>query len=436
MRLIRLSIIAIAAVILSACSCPKSMEEQLLGLENVTSVTKMESTEFGEKFVLTFEQPIDHKDPSKGVFNQRVFVCHVHPDSATVVVAEGYGAQYAARTGYRDEISRIFNTNNIVVEHRYFLESTPYPETAPEEIDWSYLNAENAANDIHNVITALKSIYDGKWISTGISKGGQNTMIHRSYFPEDVDVSVPYVGPVCKALVDGRHEKFLADYAGTPADREIIFNYQVELLKRKDKIFPKFDSLCKANSLEFNIPTGEIFDLCLLEFPFAFWQWGYPTTEIPSVKSSDQEIFNYMMKIASPDYFEKWSTTAPFFVQAAKELGYYGYDMTPFKKYQKYFDLKTTEDYLHRTVLPQGIRFEFDDYLYKKLTDFISSTDARMVFIYGQFDPWSAVMPDDPGKENIKFFIEPWGSHRARIGTFDEETQNEIKSILSGWLYN
>ena len=47
-----------------------------------------------------------------------------------------------------------------------------------------------------------------------------------------------------------------------------------------------------------------------------------------------------MMKIASPDYFEKWSTTAPFFVQAAKELGYYGYDMTPFKKYQKYFDLK------------------------------------------------------------------------------------------------
>ena len=96
MRLIRLSIIAIAAVILSACSCPKSMEEQLLGLENVTSVTKMESTEFGEKFVLTFEQPIDHKDPSKCVFNQRVFVCHVHPDSAT----GADGIQPAGDPGY------------------------------------------------------------------------------------------------------------------------------------------------------------------------------------------------------------------------------------------------------------------------------------------------------------------------------------------------
>ncbi len=436
MHLIKLSFIALSAALLSACSTSKTFEERLENLDNVTSVTKMESTEFGEKYLLTFEQPIDHKDPSKGHFTQRVFLGHVHADSATVVVAEGYGAQYAARTGYRDEISKLFNTNNIVVEHRYFLESTPYPETAPQEINWEYLNAENAANDIHNVIESLKEIYDEKWISTGISKGGQNTMIHRAYFPEDVDISVPYVGPVCKALVDGRHEKFIAEYCGTPADREIIYNYQVELLKRKDRIFPKFESYCKANNLQFNIPTAEIYDLCMLEFSFAFWQWGYPTTEIPTAKSSDEEIFDYLIKIASPDYFEKWSSTAPFFVQAAKELGYYSYDMTPFEKYKKYFDLKTTEDYLHRTVLPQGIRFEFDDYLYHKLSDFILSTDAKMIFIYGQFDPWSAVMPSDPGKENIKFFIEPWGSHRARIGTFDEQTQQEIKSIISGWLYN
>lgn len=436
MRLFKLSLIAFVATLLASCSTTKTLEEQLLALDNVKSVEKMESSEFGQKYILIFEQPIDHKDPSKGTFTQRVFLGHVHTDSASVVVAEGYGAQYAARTGYRDEISKLYNTNNIVVEHRYFLESTPYPDTAPEAINWEYLNAENAANDLHNVVAALKEIYDGKWISTGISKGGQNTMIYRAYFPNDVDISVPYVGPVCRDLVDGRHEEFIANYAGTPADREIIHNFQVELLKRKETLFPLFESYCKANSLEFNIPTREIYDLCMLEFSFAFWQWGYPTTEIPTAKASDKEIFDYMMKIASPDYFEKWSTTAPFFVQAAKELGYYGYDMTPFKEYKKYFDLKTTEDYLHRTVLPQGIRFKFDDYLYNKLTAFFLTTDAKMLFIYGQFDPWSAVMPANPDKENIKFFIEPWGSHRARIGTFDSETQEEIKSILGEWLYN
>ena len=32
-------------------------------------------------------------------------------------------------------------------------------------------------------------------LATGISKGGQATMFYRSYFPDDVDISVPYVAP-------------------------------------------------------------------------------------------------------------------------------------------------------------------------------------------------------------------------------------------------
>ena len=75
-------------------------------------------------------------------------------------------------------------------------------------------------------------------------------------------------------------------------------------------------------------------------------------------------------------------------------------------------------------MLPQGVDLEFSDYLYNKISAFLLSTDARMLFIYGQFDPWSAVMPADPHKDN-----------RARIATFDEATQKEIKSILSQWLY-
>ena len=142
-----------------------------------------------------------------------------------------------------------------------------------------------------------------------------------------------------------------------------------------------------------------------------------------------------MIKISPPDYFVKWSATSPVFVQAATELGYYGYDMKQFKKYSKYFSIKNTKDYMQKLLLPQNREFPFSDYLYNKISAFLLSTDARMLFIYGQFDPWSAVMPADPTKDNIKFFIQPGGSHRARIATFDEATQKEIKSILSQWLY-
>ena len=157
--------------------------------------------------------------------------------------------------------------------------------------------------------------------------------------------------------------------------------------------------------------------------------------QIPGKDASDKEVFDYLMAICPPDYFVKWNATSPFFVQAAKELGYYGYDMKPFKEYRKYFSIKNTKNYLQKLMLPQGVDLEFSDYLYCKISGFLLSTDARMLFIYGQFDPWSAVMPSDPHKDNLKFFIQPGGSHRARIATFDEATQKEIKSILSQWLY-
>lgn len=430
------AVMALAFLLAGNTLYGQSFKEKLESIPQVKSVIELESSEFGEKYLCLFEQPIDHKDLSKGTFTQRIFVGHVDCDSATVIVTEGYAGNYAMRPAYRDEISRMFNTNNILVEHRYFAESSPYKGLEPSEIDWTYLNGENASNDLHNVTTAFKSLYNGKWISTGISKGGQNTMIYRTFFPDDVDLSVPYVGPLCRAAQDGRHESFIADFVGTPQERERVLNFQIEILKRKERLLPAFDSLCKANKLEFNLPVDHIYDYNLLEFSFAFWQWGYPVDQIPSCDASDKELFNYFISVCSPDYFVKWSATTPFFVQAAKELGYYGYDLKPFRKYRKLFSINNTRDYLHKIMLPQGKKFQFSTKLYHHISAFLLETDAKFIFIYGEFDPWTAVKPADPHKENMKFYIHPEGSHRARISSFDPFTQAQIKSEIADVLYN
>lgn len=412
----------------------QNLMEQLASMPRVCDVQKLESTVFPEKYLIIFEQPIDHSNPAAGTFKQRVFICNVHPDSATVVVCEGYGAQYAMRPGYRDEVSRIFNTNNIVVEHRYFLESIPFEKgTAPEDVNWNYLTTRNGAGDLHDVVTALKALYSGKWISTGISKGGQTTALYRWYYPEDVDISVPYVAPLCRDAQDGRHEPFIADFVGTPSDRKKVKDFQTTVLKRRKAIQPWIDSVSKANQYEFNIPIEEVYDYCALEFSFAFWQWGAPVADIPSKKATDREVFNYLMQISDPSYFVSWSPTSPFFVQAAKELGYYGYDTAPFKRYLK---IKSADGYLQTLFMPKGWTFTFDDNIYESMTEFIRTTDKKMLFIYGEFDPWSAVKVEDPHTPNVKVFVDPAGSHRARIGTFPEDTQKEIISILSGWLYD
>ncbi len=401
---------------------------------------------YSKKYQLFVEQPIDHTNPAIGTFKQKVVLFHCGYDRPMVLVTEGYTSR-GANPNYSNELSTMFNTNMIEVEHRYFKESIPFMQDnsniTDETLDWSYMTAKNEAADLHRVNLLFKKIYSGKWIATGISKGGQTAMFYTTYYPDDIDISVPYVGPLCKGQEDGRHEPFLAKFVGTEKDRRILKDFQIEFLKRREKITPMFEELSKKENLTYKMPLSAVYDYCVLEFPFAFWQWGYKTDIVPDPETaSDKEMFDFLVKTSGPDYFAEGGTTAPFFVQAAKELGYYGYDTKAFKGL---LTVKDAEGYLNKLFVPQSQKFSFDKYLYKDIKKFLKNTDSKMMFIYGEFDPWSAVMPVAPvknealkekgkGRESMHLFVEPGGSHRARINTLPEPMRKEAVSILKKWL--
>ena len=405
-----------------------ALQDKLKAITNITEIKPLESAEFAEKYVTYFTQPLDHDRPELGNFRQRVIVSHVGFDRPTVIVTEGYGAGYALYPKYREELSRMFNTNMIFVEYRYFLESTPEPR------DWQYLTAESSADDLHAVREAFKSIYPGKWIATGISKGGQTAMLYRTFYPNDVDITVPYVGPLCYGVEDGRHEPFLRQ-VGTEEERRKIEDFQLEALKRKATLLPRFEAHCQEKKYKFNAPIEEIYDYSVLEYSFALWQWGTPVSTIPANDADDDAIYKHLMDISEPSYFAKGGGNESFFVQAARELGYYGYDIRPFKKY---LSIKSSKGYLKRLMLPDDAKnTKFDKTLSKKITKFLKKNDPKMVFIYGEIDPWSAAAPfwlDTSKKENMHIFVEPRGSHRARINTLPEEMKQEAISIIKGWL--
>lgn len=166
---------------------------------------------------------------------------------------------------------------------------------------------------------------------------------------------------------------------------------------------------------------------------FCPWQWGTPVSSIPATTASDDEIFAHLLDISNPDYFIADSPTASFFVQAARELGYYGYDTKPFKKY---LSIQSSKDYLHRLMLPEELKdMPFDKTLSKKITKFLKENDPKMIFIYGQNDPWTAAgVTWLKGKKNIHVFVEPGGSHRARIGTLPDVQKQEAISLINKWL--
>ena len=406
-----------------------SFIDQIAHLEGVNNLTVLKTDNFVDKCVFFIEQPLNHQDTTKGVFKQRVFVSHKGFDRPTVLVTEGYGAAYGANARYTNELADLFNTNLVVVEHRYFLESTPVPR------NWEYLTAENSANDLHRIFTTLKTVYPQKWISTGVSKGGQTTMIYQTFFPNDMDIAVPYVGPLNRGVEDGRHEIFLRELVGTSQDRATIQAFQLEILKRRSKLMPLFEAHCNERKFEFRTSLDEIYDLSVMEYPFAHWQYGTTIDKIPAPTASDEELFSQFIAVSSPRYFQDFSTIESFYVQAERELGYYGYDLEPFAAF---LTIKSDKGYLKKLVVPKDADVTFDKTLYDKICAYLEKEDPHMVFIYGEYDPWSATAADVSvnmkNKQNIIVAYVPKGSHNANIRRLPEELQKRVIDTITKWL--
>lgn len=404
--------------------------KRLAALPGVSNVETLKSKHFPEKYVFFIKQQLDGKDASKGSFEQRIILCHRGFDRPTVLVTEGYNANYAMREGYIEELSQIFDTNVICAEYRYFDKSMPNP------CNWDFLTVENSLYDLHNINTTLHALYNGKWIATGISKGGQTTMFYRAFFPNDVDISVPYVAPLNKGVEDSRPEKFLQHQVSTKGNRQKVLDFQLLLFKRKAALMPMFEKYCADNKYVFNAPIDEIFDFTVLEYSFAFWQWGYNIKRIPTNDATDKQALDYLLRISDPGYFTNQTPSVSFNVQAAKELGYYSYYTKPFKKY---LSIKTAKGYLKRLMLPAGTEnTKFSAELYKRTVEFLSKNDPKMVYIYGDVDPWTASgvyrQSFTKNKKNLHVYMRPGGSHYTRILTFGEPTQKEIIDLICGWL--
>ena len=424
----RILLLVLAAVFVLPAVARTPLQQRLEKLERAVEVTPLESTRFDEKYELVLRQPLDWQAPEKGSFTHRIVVSHAGFDRPTILVTEGYGAKYAYRPDYREELSQLLDANIVFVEHRYFLGSTPDPR------DWHYLTAEASACDLHDVRQLLGAIYPGKWIATGISKGGTTTMLYATFFPGDVDGYVPYVGPVNRSREDGRHEKFLRR-VGTADERAAVERFQTEVLRRRDRLMPRFEAYCREKGYEFRAPLTEIYDLCALEYAFSFWQWGSNSYEIPATSATDDELFDYFIGAVDPEYFVRETPTTSFFVQAARELGYYGYDTRPLRKY---LSIRNSKDYLRRIFLPDELRdLDFDRTLYRRMHRYLKREDPNMVRIYGANDPWTAsgaAWAVTPRKRNMKLFVQPGGSHRTRIATLPEPMREEAIAAIRGWL--
>lgn len=398
---------------------PEDLLKQIAIVDSFKTITN--DPLFKSTYVVWFRMPVDHNNPNGAQFPLKLYYSHKDFNRPMVVVIDGY-TMYTSKP---NELTRILDANQLTIEHRFFDQSRP-----KDSIPWSYLNVRQAAADQHKIIEAFKPFYTEKWASTGISKSGQATIYHRRFYPKDVDVSVPYVAPLNFSSEEPRVYDFLGK-VGTDECRKRIYEYQTELFEKKKEIFPMFQKLATEKGWEFIMGLDRAYDLSVLEYSFAFWQWGTPCDIIPSKNATAEDLFKHLKAINPFTFFEEKSIESirPFFFQAMTEIGMYGYEIKPFQKY-----LKDTVNIIFDFTMPKGYKATFNSETMRDVDAWLKENGNNMLYIYGQNDAWSATAVDPGKKTNAVIMFNPGGSHSSRIKHFPAELRDSIYSVLERWM--
>ncbi len=398
-----------------------SLEQKLKKLFPDAEITQMESKDFyTESYQMVLNEPLDHQNPKSGTFKHYVYFSHIGFEKPTVLVTEGYNAR--PRTY---ELSKILKGNQVQVEYRF------YGKSRPDTIPWQYLKNDQAIEDYHALITKLKTVYSGKWISTGISKGGETVLIYKSKYPNDVDVAVPYVAPIINGLEDPRTEAHIKSI-GTNKCRGSIFKFQRNVLNNRDSVIYQIDKYADKKNMKFTeIPVEEALEYAVMEFPFSFWQWGGNCEEIPVENATAKEMFDYINKIVGIGFYndKTYYNLLPSYYQHMTELGYYGFDPTPVKDL-----LEVAHEPTNLRFSPRNVDLTYNPDYMNKVRNYIENKGEKILYIYGGYDTWGACAPNPkPNVDALKMVLEE-GSHKTRIKDFSKEDQQKIYDKLQQWL--
>ena len=447
-----------------------SFKDDLEKIDGVVSVSKIiqsgDSKPFAEKYLVTFVQYIDWNNPDLGTFNQRVEIGFRGYDNVNVMYVSGYELyEKYFETDDEHEISKMYDGNYISVEYRYFSKSAPEGLSTKSTELWEYLTDENASKDFHNIIEKLQEILSGRWVFTGISKGGQATNVFAYYFPNDVDAYVSYVAPFCDGIDDERAFNAIYNEIGNnrygeeqaKKYRDLMLDFEVEAIKNRDYLQP----LILSEDSYSDYPLRNIsrdFENYIVDTVFGVWQYDQNfasfeevmkiTPRIDDISTPDvkenQKFLDGLLRVIIENNGDVGDTDLlfPYTVHAATENGNYGLRLQPLRdelsKYGITMELtaETEKNYLALSQFNQAQldAFKFNPEMRNKMLEWTETNTSNVIMIYGDSDPWYFMRLPETDNPNIHIFTSSEYAHITDINSMNEEMKKEITALLSEWL--
>lgn len=397
--------------------------EKLQALPGVT-VVEVPSRPGERGFILTVSQPADHFAPNSARFSQRVLLLHRDVSQPMVLSTTGYGL--FGLQPRDNEVSHLLSGNSLIVEHRFFGPSTPSP------VDWRQLTIRQAAWDHHRIVELLKPIYTARWISTGASKGGMASLYHRRFFPNDVDGTVAYVAPQSYGTDDPRYPRFL-ERVGSEACRQRIIDFQRAALDRHTELLPLYEQQALDYGVTYQHAGGldVVFEHSVQELRFALWQYGDEDfcVTLPAADAPARDLMAALDVMAGPADLgsdQMLDVYAGYYYQAAAQLGSYG----PLESHLR-GRLRHPGSYRVERYAPVSPRF--DHRAMPEVQAWLALFGHRVMFVYGENDPWSAGMFELGAARDSFRYVVPQGNHGSYLFMLPAEQQSEALDALSRW---
>ncbi|WP_043640324.1 S28 family serine protease [Nonomuraea candida] len=424
-----LTLNALPAAARQPATRPASQDDLLDRLKAIPGLTVVSETRpSGYRFfVLSYTQPVDHRHPGKGAFQQRLTLLHRSVEAPVVLYTGGYGLPVNP-TASRTEPTRLLDGNQVSVEHRFFRSSRPSPA------DWDDLTIWQEATDEHRIVRALKTVYSGKWLQTGASKGGMTSVYHRRFYPDDVDGVVAYVAPDDPVNVEDRaYDRFFAR-VGTGACRTALANVQREALKRRARMVALLEADAARNGYTFAGTLGSAdrsFEMTVLDTVWAFWQYRNEAdcASVPAATATDEELYAWIDAVASFGFYTDQGLEyyLPYYYQAATQLGWPDLAFRHLRGLTRHPGL-----YQPNSVLPAALRSRHDPRPMLDVDHWVRTRAERMLFVYGENDPWSAER-FTPSRRDSHLYVAPGANHGASIALLSEADRAAATATLLRW---
>ncbi|MFJ9374159.1 S28 family serine protease [Streptomyces sp. NPDC101455] len=403
------------------------IKDQLLAIPGMSLVQEKPYTGY-RYFVLNYTQPVDHRHPSKGTFQQRITVLHKDVSRPTVFYTGGYNV---STTPSRSEPTRIADANQVSLEYRYFTPSRPAPA------DWSKLDIWQAASDQHRVFKALKPIYTKNWIATGGSKGGMTATYFERFYPRDMDGVVAYVAPndvVNKE--DSAYDRFFTK-VGTKECRDRLDAVQREALVRRDSLEKKYAAYAAENGFTFTTvgSLDKAYEAVVLDYVWGFWQYSLlsdcDTVPANAATATDDEIWTSVDTISGFSFYtdQGLDPYTPYYYQAGTQLGAPTIKF-PYieKKYLRYGYQPP------RNFVPRSIPMKFQPNAMRDVDGWVRHHADHMLFVYGQNDPWGAErFAVGKGSKDSYVFTAPGLNHGANVAGLTADQKTLATARILAW---